>query len=90
MKTKHLGYLTTDPKNLGTGLKISVRIKLPKLSKDARLQTLLKIFNLSQSYRIVNELQSNDDFDLDEDDDRDKSILEISSIMTLGKSEVKN
>jgi protein-arginine kinase len=90
MKTKHLGYLTTDPKNLGTGLKISVRIKLPKLSKDARLQTLLKIFSLSQSYRIVNELQSIDDFDLDEDDDRDKSILEISSIMTLGKSEVNS
>lgn len=91
MRTKHLGNLTTDPKNLGTALKISVRIKLPKLSKDSRLQALLKSYNLSQSYRIVDELQhSEDDFDLLDEPGKKKesSILEISSIYTLGKSEV--
>lgn len=33
-KDDHLGYITSCPTNLGTGLRASVHIKLPKLSKD--------------------------------------------------------
>jgi creatine kinase/arginine kinase len=29
----HLGYITSCPSNLGTGLRASVHIKLPKLSQ---------------------------------------------------------
>ena len=29
----HLGYITSCPTNLGTGLRASVHIKLPKISK---------------------------------------------------------
>ena len=30
----HLGYLTTCPTNLGTGLRASIHVKVPLLSKD--------------------------------------------------------
>jgi len=30
----HLGYLTTCPTNCGTGLRASIHVKLPKLSKN--------------------------------------------------------
>jgi creatine kinase/arginine kinase len=30
----HLGYITSCPTNLGTAMRASVHIKLPKLSKD--------------------------------------------------------
>ena len=33
-KDDHLGYITSCPTNLGTGLRASVHIKLPKLSKQ--------------------------------------------------------
>ena len=32
--TKHLGYITSCPTNLGTAMRASVHIKVPKLSKD--------------------------------------------------------
>jgi len=32
-KDDHLGYITSCPTNLGTGLRASVHIKLPKLGK---------------------------------------------------------
>lgn len=70
-----LGYLTTDPKNVGTALKLSVRIKLPQLSKDSRISALLKMFNLSQHYKVVSP--------------EEPFILEITSSKSMGKSEVK-
>ena len=30
----HLGYLSTCPTNIGTGLRASIYVKLPKLSKE--------------------------------------------------------
>ena len=33
MWSRHLGYITTCPSNLGTGLEASVKVKLPLLSK---------------------------------------------------------
>ena len=33
----HLGYITSCPTNLGTALRASVHIKLPKLSKNKEL-----------------------------------------------------
>lgn len=86
MKSKHLGYLTTDPKNLGTAMKFSVRVKLPLLAKDGRLGALLKLLALNQSYRLVNETQHPNLYL--EEDDRNSSILEIASKISLGKTEV--
>jgi len=75
MKDSRLGYLTTDPKNLGTAMKLSVRIKLPQLSKDSRISALLKMFKLNQHYKVVSA--------------EDPSILEVTSSRTMGKSEVE-
>jgi arginine kinase len=33
---EHLGYITSCPTNLGTALRASVHIKLPKLCKDKK------------------------------------------------------
>ena len=30
----HLGYLSTCPTNIGTGIRASIYVKLPKLSKE--------------------------------------------------------
>lgn len=81
MHNSHLGYITTDPKNLGTALKLSVRINLPKLSKDSRVSTVLKFLNLSQNFRIIDEDKKTDE--------SESSILEIAATPTLGRSEVE-
>lgn len=83
MHNSHLGYITTDPKNLGTALKLSVRINLPKLSKDSRVSTVLKFLNLSQNFRVIDEDKKADET-LSE-----SSILEIAATPTLGRSEVE-
>lgn len=75
MYNNRLGYLTTDPKDLGTALKLSVRIKLTHLSKDQRISALLKMVDLSQKYKVVGEATD--------------GILEISSSRTMGKSEIE-
>ena len=86
MHSKHLGYITTDPKNLGTALKLTVRIKLDKLSQDSRLSALLKNLNLSQSFKVLDE-----NYNIDEPADKQDikhPVVEISSKVNLGKSEV--
>ena len=35
--SSHLGYLTTCPTNVGNGLRASIHVKLPKISKNIRL-----------------------------------------------------
>ncbi len=37
LKSEHLGYITSCPTNLGTAMRASVHIKLPKLSAEQRL-----------------------------------------------------
>lgn len=75
-----------ESKNKGTAMKFSVRIKLPHLSKDGRLGALLKLLNLNNQYRIIDETQHRDLYA--EEDDRKSSILEIASKISLGKTEV--
>jgi len=83
MHNSHLGYITSDPKNLGTALKLSVQMNLPKLSKDSRVSTVLKFLNLSQNFRVIDEDKKEGET-LSE-----SSILEIAATPTLGKSEVE-
>lgn len=88
MKSNHLGFVTSDPKNLGTALKISVQIKLPKLSEDSRIHAILKTLNLSHTFNILKE-ENHDELSLEKPTSKNNSILVISSIQTLGKSEVQ-
>merc|ERR1712127_19844 len=89
-KHERLGYLTSDPKNVGTALKLSVRVRLPKLSKDPRLATLLKMLKLSQSFKVLqSEEQSKSAAEDDKETPDAPSVIEVSSSLTLGKSEVE-
>jgi len=45
--TEHLGYITSCPTNLGTALRASVHIRLPKLSKDwAKFEGIADKYNV--------------------------------------------
>ena len=47
LKSDHLGYITSCPTNLGTAMRASVHIKLPKLSQDKKLfKTVTDKFHL--------------------------------------------
>uniref|UniRef100_UPI00358FD500 creatine kinase U-type, mitochondrial-like n=1 Tax=Myxine glutinosa TaxID=7769 RepID=UPI00358FD500 len=48
MWDSHLGYILTCPSNLGTGLRASVHIRLPHLSKDPRFPSILENLRLQK------------------------------------------
>ena len=72
----HLGYITSCPTNLGTALRASVHIRLPKLSKDkARFEAIAKEYNV-QIRGIHGEHSESDD-----------GTYDISNRRRLGLSE---
>ena len=73
-----LGYLTTCPTNLGTGLRASVMLHLPALIISQRLKDLLK--HLKQKGIIARGF-------FGEGSKLSGSLLQISNQRTLGKSE---
>ena len=48
MKSSHLGYINTCPSNLGTGLKASVRMQIPKMMKHYRFEEVLRRLRLKK------------------------------------------
>ena len=46
VRHEKFGYLTFCPTNIGTGLRASVHVKLPKLAANGRLKDLCDSFNL--------------------------------------------
>ena len=72
----HLGYITSCPTNLGTALRASVHIKLPKLSKNKeKFNQIADEFNV-QIRGIHGEHTETDD-----------GIFDISNKRRLGRSE---
>jgi len=88
MHNNHLGYISSSPSNLGTAMKISAHLKLPNLSKDMRLRSLLKKHELNYNYelrdahtgKLLKGAEVNDDHD---------TVVTITSLYTLGKSELQ-
>ncbi len=75
--TEHLGYLSSCPTNLGTAMRASVHVKLPKLGKnEAKLK------------RICNELKLSLRGIDGEHSDSKGSVYDISNKQRLGISEV--
>jgi len=72
----HFGYLTTCPANIGTGLKYNIFLKLPHLTKDMRLPTIVKNLNLTM------------DEIMDPDPGVFKDCIDISNYHRIGKTEV--
>ena len=75
---EHLGYITSCPTNLGTALRASVHIKLPKLSKDkAKFEEIAATYFV-QIRGIHGEHTETDD-----------GIFDISNKRRLGRSEAQ-
>ena len=73
---EHLGYITSCPTNLGTALRASVHIKLPKLSKNK------EAFNeIADKYHVqIRGIHG-------EHTETDDGIFDISNKRRLGRSE---
>ena len=78
MQNEILGYLSTSPKNLGTGIKIRVKIKLTKLIKN---RIILNNICTKNSLKIINpEWQGSVAFG---------NVLDIANKQILGIPEVE-
>ena len=75
---EHLGYITSCPTNLGTALRASVHIKLPKLSKNK------EAFNkIADQYHVqIRGIHG-------EHTETDDGIFDISNKRRLGRSEAQ-
>jgi len=74
----HLGYVTSCPTNLGTGLRASVHIKLPKLGVQKREMEAIASKYYVQIRGIHGEHSESDDH-----------VYDISNLRRLGRSEVE-
>nr|BAE16474.1 mitochondrial taurocyamine kinase [Arenicola brasiliensis] len=73
----HLGYITTCPTNLGTGLRAGVHIRLKHFAKDPRFRKALKVWRLQPRGTAG------------EHTDVVDNVYDISNSERLGKSEVE-
>lgn len=73
----HLGYITTCPSNLGTGMRASVHIKLPKLAKRKEL-----FEEIANKYFV--QIRGIDG----EHSEDDSGVFDISNLRRLGRAEV--
>lgn len=74
--TEHLGYITSCPSNLGTGLRASVHIRLPKLMKNKE-----KFDEIAEKHSV--QIRGIDG----EHSESKEGIFDISNKKRLGKSE---
>merc|ERR1719507_2681674 len=75
---EHLGYITTCPTNLGTGMRASVHIKLPKLGKSkAQFQAIADKY-----YVQIRGAHG-------EHTETDDGVFDISNLRRLGRNEVE-
>jgi protein-arginine kinase len=75
VRHEKFGYLTFCPTNIGTGLRASVHVKLPKLAANGRLKDLCDSFNLQA--RGVH----------GEHSESEGGIYDISNKIRIGKTE---
>ena len=73
----HLGYITSCPTNLGTGMRASVHIKLPKLGKNPK-----DFQKIADKYYVQIRGAHG------EHTETDDGVFDISNIRRLGRSEV--
>lgn len=78
MWSEHLGYILTCPSNLGTGLRAGVHLKIPKMSKDPRLNEVLKKLRLQKrGTGGVDTAATGDTFDISNSDRLGTSEVEL-------------
>merc|ERR1712100_1016350 len=75
---EHLGYISTCPTNLGTGLRASVHINLPKLMKNPDLHQ-----SIADKYHVqIRGIHG-------EHTETDDGVFDISNLRRLGRNEVQ-
>jgi len=74
----HLGYITSCPTNLGTGMRASVHIKLPKLAKSKD-----EFEKIAEKYFVQIRGAHG------EHTETDDGVFDISNLRRLGRSEVE-
>jgi len=74
----HLGYITSCPTNLGTGMRASVHIKLPKLAKSKD-----EFEKIAEKYFVQIRGAHG------EHTETDDGVFDISNMRRLGRSEVE-
>ena len=74
----HLGYITSCPTNLGTGMRASVHIKLPKLAKHKT-----EFEKIAEKYFVQIRGAHG------EHTETDDGVFDISNLRRLGRSEVE-
>lgn len=72
----HLGFLSSDPAQIGSGMHVSVKLKLPLLSKQSQFKSLVQHYGL-QAHLLVG----------DREGDGHRGVWEICSADRLGYSE---
>ena len=74
----HLGYITSCPTNLGTAMRASVHINLPKLMKDKA-----KFNEVADEYEVqIRGIHG-------EHTETDDGVFDISNLRRLGRNEVQ-
>jgi arginine kinase len=76
---KKFGYLTFCPTNIGTGLRASVHVKLPKLAASGRLNDLCNSLGL-QARGMHGEHRESEE-------EEDRGVYDISNKVRIGRSE---
>merc|ERR1719364_470801 len=75
---EHLGYISNCPTNLGTGLRASVHINLPKLMKNKQLHQ-----SIADKYHVqIRGIHG-------EHTETDDGVFDISNLRRLGRNEVQ-
>ena len=75
---EHLGYISNCPTNLGTGLRASVHINLPKLMKNPQLMN-----SIADKYHVqIRGIHG-------EHTETDDGVFDISNLRRLGRNEVQ-
>ena len=75
---EHFGYISTCPTNMGTGLRASVHINLPKLMKNNELHQ-----SIADKYHVqIRGIHG-------EHTETDDGVFDISNMRRLGRNEVQ-
>eukprot|EP00921_Rhytidocystis_pertsovi_P026826 GHVQ01043226.1.p1 GENE.GHVQ01043226.1~~GHVQ01043226.1.p1 ORF type:complete len:379 (+),score=64.42 GHVQ01043226.1:143-1279(+) len=89
MHNNHLGFILTCPSNLGTGLRASVMIKIPKLTAHAKFQEIFKPLKLQRRGTLgVDSTSTDGTHDVSNCDRLGYSEVELCNILIQGVDKI--
>eukprot|EP00922_Rhytidocystis_sp_ex-Travisia-forbesii_P005216 GHVS01007610.1.p1 GENE.GHVS01007610.1~~GHVS01007610.1.p1 ORF type:complete len:423 (+),score=77.94 GHVS01007610.1:56-1324(+) len=89
MHNTHLGYILTCPSNLGTGLRASVMIKIPKLTAHPKFQEIFKPMRLQRRGTLgVDSTSTDGTHDISNSDRLGYSEVELCNVLIEGLDKI--